>query len=102
MPRSHGLRSSILEPISYWDRDRPSPMLLKKVLKAAAQSLVSGRSGAAPGRSSDSSPGSSIEYPLEIEEKLNRAHGRAPIDRHLEILFRDERVGAENYAELFR
>src|SRR6185503_17721903 len=41
------------------------------------------------------------EYPLEIEQKLTRLHGRAPLNGHLEILFRDARVGNESFAELF-
>jgi O-methyltransferase len=43
-----------------------------------------------------------VEFPLELEAKLNALHGRAPIDRHLEILFRDVNVGAENFAALYR
>ena len=49
--------------------------MLIKTLKSAARSLF-----AAPARDA-------VEYPLEIEEKLNRAHTRAPVDRHLRILF---------------
>ena len=63
--------------------------MLLKVLKAAAQSLVSGRGGAA------------LEYPLETEHRLNRLHGRAPLDRHLDILFQDARVGGERFTELY-
>ncbi|HKA45684.1 MAG TPA: TylF/MycF/NovP-related O-methyltransferase [Burkholderiales bacterium] len=77
--------------------------MLLKVLKTAAQSLVSNRRGAAsvsspPG--ADADPGA--EYPLETEQKLNQLHGRAPIDRHLDILYQDARVGADSFAELFR
>lgn len=63
-------------------------MLFKK-LKTAAQSLKPTR-------------GSVPEYPLETEEKLNRLHTRAPVDRHLQILFRDIRIGGENFAALYR
>jgi len=42
-----------------------------------------------------------IEFPLELEEKLNALHGRAPVDRHIEMLFRDINIGSENFAELF-
>src|SRR5688572_25594502 len=67
--------------------------MLLKVLKAAAQSLVSSRGGSAPDSVS--------EYPLEIEEKVNRLHGRAELDRHLEILFQDDRIGADGFVELY-
>jgi macrocin-O-methyltransferase TylF-like protien len=63
--------------------------MLLKMLKAAARSLVSGRTGGV------------TEYPLEIEQNLNRQHGRAPLDRHLAILFQDARVGGESFVELF-
>src|SRR5262245_39086146 len=91
--------------------------MLFKVLKTAAQSLT-GRGGAARSPTSDASsvassavsstvssvPAStaSAEYPLEIEQKLNALHGRSPVDRHLDILFQDAKVGAEGFAELFR
>ena len=65
--------------------------MLLKVLKAAAQTLASGRAATASGASS--------EYPLEVEQKLNRLHGRAPVNRHLEILFDNARVGDENFVE---
>jgi len=62
--------------------------MLLKTLITAAKSLVQGR-GAAP------------EHPLETEDKLNRLHGRAGLERHLAILFRDIRVGSENFADLY-
>lgn len=43
-----------------------------------------------------------VEYPLETEEKLNLLHGRAPVEQHLGILFRDARVGEESFADLYR
>jgi hypothetical protein len=43
-----------------------------------------------------------VEYPLETEEKLNLLHSRAPIEQHLNILFRDARIGGENFADLYR
>jgi hypothetical protein len=43
-----------------------------------------------------------VEFPLELEEKLNALHGRAPVERHLEWLFRDVSVGGENFAALYR
>lgn len=42
------------------------------------------------------------EYPLETEEMLNRLHGRAPVEEHLRILFRNVNVGNENFADLYR
>ena len=47
-------------------------------------------------------PGAQPEFPLETEEKLNALHGRAPVDEHLRILFRDVSVGGENFADLYR
>jgi O-methyltransferase len=47
-------------------------------------------------------PTPDVEYPLEVEEKLNRVHGRAPINEHLDILFKDEHIGSENFADLYR
>ncbi len=41
-------------------------------------------------------------YPLDEEQKLDRAHGRAPLDRHLEILFGDAKIGDQSFAELYR
>ena len=43
-----------------------------------------------------------VEFPLEVEARLNELHGRAAIDRHLEILFRDVNIGAENFAALYK
>jgi hypothetical protein len=77
--------------------------MLRKVLKAAAESLKSGRSGAAPaGSFPDSRFDSRLEYPLETEQKLNELHGRSPTDRHLDILFQDARVGGAAFVELYR
>lgn len=64
-------------------------MMFKKLI-AATRSQVSGRASQA------------TEYPLETEQKLNRLHGRAPIDEHLRILFQDTRVGSEHFADLYR
>lgn len=41
-------------------------------------------------------------YPLEEEERLNRLHREAALDSHLDILFEGVRVGAENFAALYR
>lgn len=62
--------------------------MLFKTLITAAKSLFQSR-GTAP------------EHPLETEDKLNRLHGRAGIGQHLEILYRDIKVGPENFAELY-
>jgi hypothetical protein len=43
-----------------------------------------------------------VEFPLELEAKLNALHGRAPIARHLEILFQDFNVGSEKFSDLFQ
>jgi hypothetical protein len=43
-----------------------------------------------------------VEYPLETEAKLNRMHALAPVDLHLRILFESERIGSENFADLYR
>ncbi len=45
---------------------------------------------------------SSTEFPLETEEKLNNLHARAPVERHLQILFQDARVGGESFDGLYR
>lgn len=63
--------------------------MLIKALLAAAKSLIAGRAGGA------------VEYPLETEQKLNLLHGRARVNQHLDILFRDINVGNENFADLY-
>jgi hypothetical protein len=79
--------------------------MLLKTLKAAARAILSGRSGAASGASagsvSGSGPDSVSEYPLEIERKLNEAHGRAPVNRHLDILFQNARIGGQSFVETY-
>ncbi|MDH5535179.1 MAG: TylF/MycF family methyltransferase, partial [Betaproteobacteria bacterium] len=42
-----------------------------------------------------------VEYPLETEDRLNRAHARAPVDQHLRILFEAVEIGGENFVDLF-
>ena len=51
-------------------------------------------------RSSTTPKAPQADYPLEIEEKLSRLHGRAAVGRHLEILHGEERIGAERYLDL--
>ena len=65
-------------------------MLFKKLI-ASVKSQVSGRAG----KTVD------VEYPLETEAKLNRVHALAPVDLHLHILFQNERIGDENFADLY-
>ena len=79
--------------------------MLLKTLKAAAHALLSGRGGAASGTASGSTSGSfsgSLSaFPLETERKLNELHRRAPVNRHLEILFQDARVGDDRFVDLY-
>ncbi|MDH3288610.1 MAG: TylF/MycF family methyltransferase [Betaproteobacteria bacterium] len=62
--------------------------MLLKMLITAAKSLVQGR-------------GTALEHPLETEDRLSRLHGRAGLERHLAILYRDIKVGHENFADLY-
>ena len=59
-------------------------------LIAATRSLRSRRGAAA------------VEFPLEAEEQANALHSRAGVNRHLDILFRDVRVGSESFVDLYR
>ena len=43
-----------------------------------------------------------VRLPLEEERRLYAAHGAVPIDRHLEILFADDRIGAQRYVDMYR
>jgi O-methyltransferase len=43
-----------------------------------------------------------VVFPLELEQRLNALHGRAPVDHHLDVLFHDVTVGGKNFAALFR
>ncbi|MCC7486090.1 MAG: class I SAM-dependent methyltransferase [Burkholderiales bacterium] len=63
--------------------------MLLKVLKEAARVLAPRRRDAPA-------------YPLEAEQRLNELHARAPVERHLELLFHDTRIGAESYVALHR
>lgn len=42
-----------------------------------------------------------IDYPLEIEEKLNRVHARAPVRAHLDVLYGGLRIGGESFVDLY-
>lgn len=62
-------------------------MLLKRLIAAAR-----------------SAPGMRLpepELPLEVEEKAVRLHTRSDVQRHLEILYGDVKVGAERYTDLY-
>ena len=61
-----------------------------KRLRAAARNFFSDR------------PAAAVEFPLEMEAALGALHARAPVERHLDMLFRDCNVGGENFAELFQ
>jgi hypothetical protein len=63
--------------------------MLLHALKEAARSFSSRRRSA-------------TELPLEAEARLNRLHGRAGVDRHLDVLFADFRVGEERFVDLYR
>jgi hypothetical protein len=63
--------------------------MLIRVLKEAVSSIMMRR-------------GVQDEYPLETERRLSELHGRAPVDRHLEALFHDARVGGESFLALHR
>ena len=65
--------------------------MLFKNLIAAVRSRASGHAG----KTAD------VEFPLETEAKLNRMHALAPVDLHLRILFQNERIGDENFADLY-
>jgi len=43
-----------------------------------------------------------VEFPLEIEARLNALHERAPVNQHLAMLFNGFNIGAENFADLYR
>ena len=51
---------------------------------------------------SDASPSPATTLPLEEEQRLYAAHGRAPVERHLDILLGDYRVGKHPFVDLFR
>lgn len=67
-------------------------MLLKRLFAATRRSLA-----AAPG-SGQSEP----ELPLDEEQRLIAAHGRAPVERHLEILYGDYRIGGQRFLDMYR
>ncbi len=64
-------------------------MFIKKLFTAAA------RSGTAGGNAMP------VEYPLETERRLVERHGRAPVDRHLDVLAGDLRIGSARFVDLY-
>lgn len=63
-------------------------MFLKKLMAAARTHAP----GARP---------APIEYPLDLEDKLNRVHSRAPVKQHLDILHGGLSIGAERFIDLY-
>jgi O-methyltransferase len=41
------------------------------------------------------------QHPLDLEARTIALHGRAPLRRHLDVLYRDVRVGDEAYVDLY-
>jgi len=66
-------------------------MPLKRLVEAARRA-VTPRATVAP----------EVEFPLEEEQRLYAAHGRAPVDKHLDVLYGDFRIGDKGFVELFR
>jgi hypothetical protein len=64
------------------------PMLLK-TLRRVATAVTGGRAVADP------------VFPLEVEQKLGALHARAPVDRHLDVLFDGLNVGGEQFKALY-
>jgi hypothetical protein len=67
-------------------------MLLKRLFEATRRTRVGSDQPAAP----------RIDFPLDEERLLYEAHGRAPIDRHLDILYGDYRIGNERFIDMYR
>jgi hypothetical protein len=63
-------------------------MLISKLMKAMR-----------PRRSADA--GAGVQYPLELEAKLNALHSGAAVRKHLEILHGDLTIGGERYTDLY-
>lgn len=63
--------------------------MLRRLLAAAAGALRGGATAA-------------VEFPLESEARLNALHGRAPVERHLEVLLDGATVGDERFVDCFR
>jgi O-methyltransferase len=67
-------------------------MLLKRLFEAARRPRVAPSQPAVP----------SAAFPLEEERRLYEAHGRAPVERHLDILHGDHRIGHERFIDMYR
>ncbi|MPZ43523.1 MAG: hypothetical protein GEV05_08990 [Betaproteobacteria bacterium] len=72
-------------------------MLLKRLFEATQRARVA-RAGPATPRVELPR----VELPLEEERRLYEAHGRAPVERHLDILFGDYRIGDERFIDMYR
>lgn len=66
-------------------------MLLSKLFAALRHTASTPRPVSAP-----------VEYPLDEEQCLYRAHGAAPVDRHLEIVLGDYRIGGVSFLAMYR
>jgi hypothetical protein len=67
-------------------------MLLKRLFEAARRTRVASSQPALP----------PAAFPLEEERRLYEAHGRAPVERHLDILHGDYRIGRERFIDMYR
>ena len=63
-------------------------MLFRKLLSAARPSAPA-PTGAQP------------DYPLEIEAHVSALHARAPVRRHLDVLYGEVSIGGERYTDLY-
>jgi hypothetical protein len=45
---------------------------------------------------------SALQLPLEEEKRLYEMHGRIPVDRHLDILYGDYKIGQAPFVEVYR
>lgn len=67
-------------------------MLLKKLFNTGKRRAASGAGDR----------GNAVCYPLEEEQRLYDAHGGAPLERHLDILCGDYRIGDERFIDVYR
>jgi hypothetical protein len=67
-------------------------MLLKRLFGAARRTRPAAPAATVP----------PTGLPLEEEHRLYQAHGRADVERHLDILFGDYRIGGERYIDMYR
>lgn len=67
-------------------------MLLKRLFEATRRTRLAGRRPTVPAPT----------LPLEEEQRLCAAHERAPVERHLDILFGDYRIGEARFIDMYR